>query len=243
MFAWSVYHQIHTWTTSIFRHTDSCQVPGEPGEPTSTIVLTSQTSHYVDVRIYKDEHQKTQDESILEWAFAGKSHTTRGATDDGVSKPQHSVWEHWIDSKSDNPSIDEGDMWPQANGDVLERGTQKHPVTGLDCEYEELWADLDVEVVGNEKTRISVALKVENSDKSTRGLIVRVGSWCQGLLKIGDELTIERWQWINSEWNRIVRIGDGILPCDATFIDQIFSEEGIVQSGGLLWKVIEDFRW
>lgn len=206
-------------------------------------MLTSRTSNYVDVRIYKDEHQKAQDESILEWAFAGKSYTTQRSIDDGVSKPQHSVWEHWIDSKSDNPSVDEGDMWPQANGDVLERGTQKHPVTGLDSEYEELWAELDVEVVGNEKSRISVVLKTEVGDKIARGLVVRVGRWCQGILQTGDKLTIERWQWLNSEWNRTVKIGDGVLPCDATFTDRTLSEEDLVRSGDLLWKVVENFHW
>lgn len=207
------------------------------------MVLTSQTSHYVDVRIYKDGYQKAQDESILEWAFAGNSYTTQASIiDEGVSKPRHSVWEHWIDSKSDNPSVDEGDMWPQANGDVLERGTQKHPITGLECEYEELWADLDVKVVGDEKSRISVAMKTENSDTKARGLVVRVGSWCQGILKVGDELTIERWQWINLKWDRIVRIGDGALPCDATFIDPS-SESDLIRSGDLLWKVVEHFRW
>ncbi|MCJ1467637.1 hypothetical protein MMC07_006262 [Pseudocyphellaria aurata] len=221
-------------------------IPDEPGEPTSTIVLTSHTSHYVDVRIYKDQYRTAQDGNkdgnALEWAFAGKSQTTQASMNDGVSKPQHSVWEHWIDSKSDNPSADEGDMWPQANGDVLERGTQKHPVTGLECEYEERWADLDVEVVGNEKTRISVVLKIENSDKRTRGLVVRVGSWCQGILQVGDKITIERWQWTNSGWIRIVRIGDGILPCDATFIDRTFMEE-INRQRGDLWKVVESFCW
>lgn len=205
-------------------------------------MLTSQTSHYVDVRIYKDEHQKAHDENILEWAFAGKSHTTHEPIEDGASKPQHSVWEHWIDSKSDNPSIDEGDMWPQPNGDVLERGTQKHPVTGLECEYEELWADLDVEVVSNEETRVSIVLKTENSEKKARGLVVRAGSWCQGILKIGDKLTVERWQCIDSEWNRIARIGDGVLPCDSTFIDQSL-EGDLVKSGDLHWTVVENFCW
>ena len=207
------------------------------------MVLTSQALYYVDVRIFKDGFPKAQDERVLEWAFAGKSLTTPGSVDGGVSKPQHSVWEHWIDSKSDNPSVDEGDMWPQTNGDVLERGILTHPVTGLECEYEELWADLDVEVVGNDQSRVSVALKFENVDAKARGLVVRVGSWCQGILKVEDKLTIERWHWISPEWNCNVRIGDGILPCDATFISQSDCDDGLVRSGELLWKVVENFRW
>ena len=209
-------------------------------------MLTSRTSNYVDVRIYKDEHQKAQDESILEWAFAGKSYTAQISIDDGVNTPQHALWEHWIDSKSDKRShdeLDEGYMRPQPNGDILERGTQKHPVTGLDCEYEELWGELDVEVVGNEKSRISVVLETEINNKNARGLVVRVGRWCQGILQTGDKFTVERWQWVNSEWNRTVRVGDGVLPCDATFIDGTLSEEDLVRSGDLHWKVVENFHW
>lgn len=215
-------------------------------------MLTSQTSHYVDVRIYKDELEnlKSNDSennksSILEWAFAGKSSTTQGSLEDG-DKPQHSVWEHWIDSKSDNPSVDEGDMWPQANGDVLERGIQRHPVTGLQCEYEELWMDLEVKVVGEEEQRVSIVLKFEDTDGVTKGLIVRVGSWCQGILKADGKITIERWECNSKdskipEWSLVARIGDGALPCSATF-NRVPHDSG-VQYCNLQWKVVEKFFW
>lgn len=216
-------------------------------------MLTSQTSHYVDLCIYKDglgklrtEHSQNDVSSVLEWAFAGKSSTSLGSLEDGLLKPQHSLWEHWIDSKSDNPSMDEGDMWPQGNGDVLERGTQHHPITGLECEYEELWGDLEVEIVGEEKHRISIVLKVDDNDAMVKGLVVRVGSWCQGILKVRDKTTIERWEWNpnaskTSEWSKVVRIGDGVLPCNATFNQEL--NIGLLQSGNLQWKIVEKFVW
>ena len=229
------------------------QVPEKAEEPTSTIVLTSQTSHFVDVRIYIDGFEKLKSNrsgniasSILEWAFAGKSSTVQRSLENEIDKPQHSVWEHWIDSKSDNPSVDEGDMWPQANGDVLERGTQRHPVTGLECEYEELWRDLEVEVVGEEKQCVSIVLKTEDTAAVIKGLVVRVGSWCQGILKVGSKFTIERWEWSSKgseipKWSRVVKIGDGALPCISTFNNVV--NNSLVQSGNLQWKVIEKFTW
>lgn len=206
-------------------------------------MLTSHTSHYVDIRLYKPSHQtppRPHDAGSLQWAFAGKSHTTSV----GDGKPHHSVWDHWIDSKSDHPSVDEGDMWPQPNGDVLERGTQSHPITGLECEYEELWADLAVGTAGSVgPTRISIVFQTDPGENSARGLVVRVGDYCQGILKAGDKLTIERWQWIGGEWRCMARIGDGALPCGATFSIEEGNDLPVLQSGHLVWMAVENFRW
>ena len=223
-------------------------------EPTSTIVLTSFTSHYVDIRINKAKHQdesrrhlETNSSDILEWAFAGTSRVTKG---ESPEKPSHSVWEHWIDSKSDVPGPDEGDMWPQQNGDVLEKGTQKHPETGEQTEYEELWTDLEIDIIPEEGGKYSTVLKAESGN--ARGLFVRVGGWCQGILKVGNELTIERWRWASQEndphqgpgyWKRIVRIGDGEMPSPTLFRAASDDADTAVVSGELKWEVIENHRW
>ena len=236
-----------------FKWTDLLQVPGEAKEPTSTIVLTSQTSHYVDVRVYKEPYQKVLDEGqplksedSLEWAFAGISSTTMGVGKSGSAPPVHSIWEHWIDSKTENPQPDEGDMWPQENGDVLERGTQIHPVTGLQTEYEELWGDMEIEGIVNDNERVSVVLKLEVDDgKSTRGMIVRIGRWCQGILKSGGSLTVQRLHW-NTElnkWDTKVDIGHGSLPSLAACYDRLFEGKSTYSSPNGEWKFVEVFRW
>ena len=178
--------------------------------------------------------------ACIEWAFAGKSHTTPKQTrKDGQAEVSHTVWEHWIDSKSDNPGPDEGDMYLQGNGDLLERGTQKHPVTGEETEYEELWHDLDVEGFGKKHNRNTLVMKAEDSSRNLRGMVIKVGGWCQGIMKKGDALTVERWQYrpgsLSEEdqkswaWNRVgepedrtrnewllnFRAGQGVLPCKA----------------------------
>ena len=88
-------------------------------------------------------------------------------------KPSHSVWEHWIDSKSDDPAPDAGDMYLQDNGDVLEKGTQKHPETGEEVGYEELWTELEVDVIPEEGGKYSTVLKHES--KNSRGMVVKSG--------------------------------------------------------------------
>ena len=204
------------------------------------------------MRIYKEQYQKEpkgdsgiNSIAVLEWAFAGTSSRTEGSNGHGDVGPTHSVWEHWIDSKSDNPRPDEGDMWPQPNGDVLERGTQIHPITRLQTDYEELWGDLDVEKVGEEQERVSIVLKVENHGSNTRGMVVRVGDWCQGIMKSGGALNIERWHWIKNKytWERVVKIGSSELPCAIACNNEMVSKKGTVVSNGLQWNVIEVFRW
>jgi len=235
-------------------HSPHSQIPSEPSEPTSTIVLTSLTSHYVDIRIRKHQHQaesqqhlETNSPEILEWAFAGTSTVTRG---ESPEKPSHSVWEHWVDSKSENPGPDEGDMYLQENGDVLEKGTQKHPETGEEVAYEELWTELEIDVIPEEGGRYSTVLKHES--ENARGLFVRVGGWCQGVLKEGSKLTVERWRWASQEndphqgpgyWKMIVRIGEGEMPSPTLYRGIADGKDTVVVSGELKWEVMENHRW
>lgn len=132
----------------------------------------------------------------LEWAFAGTSHTEPAVPEPGNTKPWRSVWKHWVDSKSDDPKPDEADMWPQPNGDTLEKGSTRDPDTGVVSEYEELWAELPVEKTGADEGFFSVVLQLQDDVRSAKGLIVRVGQWCEGLLKIGSDVTVERWKWV-----------------------------------------------
>lgn len=134
----------------------------------------------------------------LEWAFAGRSRTEAAKAGPGEQKPAHTVWDHWVDSNSDDPAIDEGDLWPQPNGDVLEQGTTVERGTGVVTAYEELWKGLKMEVVGQEEAFVSIVLRVQDDRMGARGMVVRVGGWCQGILKVGNNVTIERWQWKSS---------------------------------------------
>ena len=231
------------------------------------------------MRIYKDKHEEetgkeTNTKECIDWAFAGRSRTTpHGARKDGIIQLSHTVWEHWIDSKSNNPGPDEGDMLVQEDGDVMERGMQKHPVTGADTEYEELWHDLEVDAFGKKHNRSSLVLRAEQPESDVRGMAIKIGGWCQGILKTGDALTIERWEWkssggpdndetsieggkqaarTNNGWVRTFRYGEGSLPCEE-MCDRTSGRFGLhaiikrqLDAGSeseLDWKVIEEYYW
>ena len=132
------------------------------------------------------------DGQIIDWAFAGKTHTREitnqktssadggggggGGEDAGPCK--HSVWEHWIDSKATSttmtttPSPDEGDMYTLANGDVLERGKQTDPITGKEWEYEELWTDLKIESIPGERNALEEEEGEEEEEEESKRVSV-----------------------------------------------------------------------
>ncbi|KAL9135535.1 MAG: hypothetical protein Q9175_003275 [Cornicularia normoerica] len=233
------------------------------------MVLTSKDSYFVDVRILREklEEEKSLDtntESCLEWAFAGKSRTT--FSKDSSMQLSHTVWDHWIDSRTNNPDSDEGDMWVQPNGDILEKGKNIDPVTGEETEYEELWHDLQVEAFGKKDNRSSLVVRADEPERNIRGMAIKVGGWCEGILKVEDETTVERWEWKptdcasdvastegikeqernRSDWIRTIKIGKGILPCEE-ICSRTYGKFGLnavlKSSTDIDWKVAEEYYW
>ena len=237
--------------------------------------MTSKDSYFVDVRILREklEEEKGQEantESCLEWAFAGKTHST--ISKDPSMQLSHTVWDHWIDSRTNDPDSDEGDMWVQPNGDILEKGKNKDPATGEETEYEELWHDLQVEAFGKKHNRSSLVMRADLPQRNIKGMAIKIGSWCEGILKVEDELTVERWEWKPTDsasnvasaeasqedgrtrngWVRTFKIGKGTLPCKnmCSRTDGKFGLNAVLNSttdrgwnSDIEWKVAEEYYW
>lgn len=233
---------------------DSNQIPDEPEEPTLTIVLTSPRSNYVDVRMMKDqstgrglgEPGVPNTSTKLQWAFAGRSESY--VDSDGR---RFSTWHHWVDSKTDDPALDRGEMITQENGDALEKGTTVEPETGEEYSYEELWTDLPLNTLGTgEKARVCTVLRTTEAETQRRGIVIRIGGWCQGILKKRDEVSVERWQLGergassgNDGWNRIVKIGIDELPCGKILNTENPREGQQINYAGISWAVVEVSTW
>ncbi len=102
----------------------------------------------------------------------------------------HTAWAHWIDSDTEDEVNDEGDMFLQPDGTVLEKGVNADGST-----YEELWEELAAQITGEDKRRVSYVLRAEEPGKRMRGMLVRIGEWIQGTLRMGEDFTVVRWQW------------------------------------------------
>ena len=198
------------------------------------------------------------DDDDVEWAFAG--HASSSPAKDG--RPAHTIWAHWIDSKSDLLVSDEGDMYPQPDGDVLEKGNMQNPATGMSCDYEEVWRDLDIHVLEGEQDRVCIVLKADSPSTGVKGIVMRIGEWCQGILKTSNGLTVERWQWLDiakpkseqatrydhdftphNEWTKLARFGSGSLPSPSALSPVSLTKEATVALDGIEWKAVEICQW
>lgn len=156
------------------------------------------------------------------------------------------------------------------NGDVLETGINTDPATGQETAYEELWTESPVDVIPEEGGKYSTVLRADTP--TARGMVLRIGGWCQGLLieglnlnpkegegkGLGEEegeekkMTVERWRWMSEEndptqgpgyWKRIVRIGEGEMPGPVMLRGVGDGAETEVANGELKWEVVENYRW
>lgn len=171
--------------------------------------------------------------SRLDWAIAGISssitHTIEGKS---ISRSQ---FVHWIDSRTSAPenATDEGDMYPQPDGTTLEKGSMLNPDTGIVTAYEEVWDDDNI--LSTDVAQVCVVLKYENSDG--RGLVVKLGKYCQGFMKIGEHISLERWEW-NDQVVCVVKIGTDELPCKLAMQKNYKVGEEVIVADRC-WTVVE----
>lgn len=219
--------------------------PAPPSEPTSTVVLTSPSRHFIDVRILiHDEPGKgdVHGDSKLDWAFAGTSSSQPGQ-EPGT---RHAVWRHWVDSHSTEPETvrDEAVVNETGgpDGSELESGRMVNPETGAEADYEEAWSSVEPLVdLGSEGRPACVVLRTWDDDRGVRGMLIRLGQFCQGILRDRDAVTVERWNWDqDGGWSLSARFGQDRLPVKALLGDmQTLKADDVVEDGTKTWKVIE----
>ncbi|KAI5812478.1 hypothetical protein BZA77DRAFT_286322 [Pyronema omphalodes] len=194
-------------------------LPTPASEPHSVLVLTSPERRYVDLRLTLSPSGNTES---LYWGFAGQSF---------YPTPNSGRWEHFIDSRSDEPGCDEGSLEVLKNGDVLEKGRMvdfEEPEKGV-REYEEVWRD---EVLDKDK-RVAIVLDTQD------GRMVRVGGWVQAVLKSREGFAAGRWK----EGEKIWAVGKELI------LEEIWENEKELVLGeeiereGVVWKVVERAVW
>lgn len=175
------------------------------------------------------------------------------STPASATTPQHTIWTHWVDSQHPlgTEVQDEGDMYPQDNGETLEYGAMVNPESGKVEKYEECWFDVNLDELKGEGRRFGWVLKSES--EGWRGMVVRIGDYVQGVAKKGEKVGAERWEWKGGKWVSVVSVGDLDIP-----LGGVFKEEGGFEVGRLVtgkatsesnedeervWKVVEAFQW
>lgn len=118
-----------------------------------------------------------------------------------------------------------------------------NPATGKVTAYEERWADVALQSAGRKDGRAEcVVLELHDDANQARGLVVRAGQYCQGIIRVGDQVAVERWGWDEETeftWKRMVRMGDLFLPCGVAIEPEKLVLGGKVTYGEYEWTVIE----
>ncbi|KAH0408225.1 hypothetical protein KCU90_g22147, partial [Aureobasidium melanogenum] len=138
-------------------------------------------------------------------------------------------------------------MYPQPNNTTLELGAMYNPLTKSEQAYEELWVDYSASAVDG--ARWSVIIDLDDPEHNAKGRVVRVGEHCQGILKVGEHVTVERWRFEVSgkeskgDWKRHARLGDLFLPISLALTPEQLVEGNILTYGDYTWVVKEVYSW
>ncbi|KZW03561.1 hypothetical protein EXIGLDRAFT_743966 [Exidia glandulosa HHB12029] len=219
-----------------------------PEEPTSTLVLTTPSATFLDIRLL------LRVPIGLDWGFSGSSESLPPTP----SEPEvpRKMWNHVIDSRCAwgvTPQSDEGTMYPVPGRPeaCLEKGAmEKVPGSGVSVGYEEMWVSVDPRPVGNERDRHGMVLSLSSPEEKTRGIVIRVAQFCQGMIMIDDEISLERWEYhvADGGWQRVAKLGERFLPCQWTFeggkAENVEAGKSVKDDDGKVeWKVDEKFSW
>lgn len=133
-------------------------------------------------------------------------------------------------------------MFPLEHDRTLERGRMVNPANGQMTDYEECW--VDVQPLATMKLSggsVEVAVLVMQDDEHhEKGMVVRVGHLCQGVVRGGETFALERWAWEEgSGWRRVVRMGDLWMPCGVAMDRDKLVLGGKVSYGEQKWTVME----
>jgi hypothetical protein len=249
-------------------------LPDPPSEPTSTQVLTSSQKHYVDIRVIAADPSNGVDPAHVEWAFGGHSESK---VVDGKTLSQWHHWID-SKSTTPEEVVDKGVMLPEdSEGLALEKGAMVNPATGRMTEYVEAWRDVEIRAVtppGKEvvqsffqslqvrgifvdglqatstagSRKLSLVLQHENVERRARGMVVRLGQICQGVMRVRDAFAYERWECASeTDWCKTRSSGNLDMPCDLlTVLGEIMLAGTTVRYGegyDQVWRCVEAERF
>jgi hypothetical protein len=131
-----------------------------------------------------------------------------------------------------------------------------HPETGVERDYEEVWRAENPMAIpagkpasdhGDDRV-VCVVLQTENHEQpEQRGQLVRLGQYCQGILRTGHQISVERWMWtVERGWEQQARFGDQRLPVQALIeedINHLGLDDKVIDCAGRVWNVVETAVW
>jgi len=100
----------------------------------------------------------------------------------------------------------------------------------------------------DDESRLSIVLQHEDVVRKSRGMVVRLGHLCQGVMRVGDDFTHQRWEWTHEDgWRQTCVSGKLAMPCDIlTIFGEQMCTNTTVKYGNehdLTWQCVEAERF
>lgn len=236
-------------------------LPEEAEELTSTMVLSTPTGLFTDVRVFKDKYPYVKKESVepiaevFQFATIGWEEEIK---DTNKLRFHTTVnLQEIIKSIKTGKSLEEcraapdiGAFWPiEGSEDRKETGAMENPATGKVTDYVEIWRSLNPEESSpNHEVREGHwelkerEVRVRVFDTATEGFIgriVRLGNWVQAVLfeeSAQDPLSVMRsfYDEKSGEWTTLIEYGKREFP--SVYKDWDADE---VVANGIQWKRVE----
>ncbi|KAJ9649671.1 hypothetical protein H2201_001814 [Coniosporium apollinis] len=230
---------------------------GNNNQSISALCLTSVGKHYIDIHVQTSTVSGQPElpneggpTDRLEWGSAGGLETVSESL-----LPQHGFTRFLRADIINDPShICEGDWFHvEAANHYIERGHRPRRPTGHLTHYEEIWEHIPVQPVKTGTTNLSIVLTA--CTPTARGMVIRTAHVCQGILRINDEVTVERWCWKprgsrgsrSGNWERVLRLGRLYLPCHLAMEAERWPlrKDSLLEYDNLAWHVteVDAFIW
>ncbi|KAK5053148.1 hypothetical protein LTR84_002122 [Exophiala bonariae] len=214
-----------------------------PKEVSSVVALTVPSGRYVDIRFQLNTEIRgsaiKDSGEFPGYATAGMSftHMPQGTESCAAYESTiHVQWEHSIDS-SRAFDTDGADMYLLSNGDTMEIGFMM--LRGEWKMFKEYWLDGSPEP---NPSYMAMELMPSSGNNSEKGMVIRIGNYCQGILQNDSDLWVERWQTdSNGEWKidaRSTKSHEAVLPCQWSAVEGRKLGDSI-EFGDRSWKVVE----
>lgn len=212
--------------------------PEAPFENTDTLVLVSNESHFVDIRVLKD-HKSSSSKLPIDWVITGKEHEVPNSN---KIEFQHEINTHVKGNYGGAFDTGAFNEIPGSN-DREELGEMENLDTGKVQPYREVWRSLDplkstpsdyVEEDPSAKNVPCTVFKVKNEEYL--GSVVRLGNFQQGALlnKSNGEYSVTRYFLDNDEWKAVFQYGDEVskIPVET-------AGEKSIKLDNIEWELVE----
>lgn len=106
-------------------------------------------------------------------------------------------------------------------------------------------SEVDGDLVATDaSSRLGIVLQHEDVARRSRGMVIRLGHLCQGVMRVGEDFAHERWEWTSEDgWRQTSVSGKLSMPCHAlTVLADEMTSNTTVKYGNednVTWQCVE----